>query len=93
VGNQISVEQLAYAMKLGNLGEQFVLKSEKAFSEIKAVAHERVDGGIYHAKRMERDDEARQMYQKQIGMRLSEGLYVLDIIREGIDNADPRISI
>ncbi|MCR5344976.1 MAG: DUF3990 domain-containing protein, partial [Lachnospiraceae bacterium] len=34
LNNTISIEQLSYAMHLGKLGEQFVLKSEKAFENI-----------------------------------------------------------
>lgn len=34
VSNEISLKQLGYAMKLGKLGEQFVLKSQKAFETI-----------------------------------------------------------
>ena len=30
VNNEISLEQLSYAMRLGKLGEQYVLKSQKA---------------------------------------------------------------
>ncbi len=33
VNNAISVEQLSNAMRLGKLGEQVVLKSEKAFKK------------------------------------------------------------
>ena len=35
VNNTITVEQLGRAMKLGNLGEQIVLKSERAFKSVR----------------------------------------------------------
>ena len=36
------------------LGEQIVLKSKKAFEQIKFVEYEIADGGIYNLRRMER---------------------------------------
>ena len=42
VKNEISLNQLSYAMRLGELGEQFVLKSEKAFSLIRFISSEEV---------------------------------------------------
>lgn len=46
LNNEISLKQLSYAMKLGKLGEQVVIKSEKAFDAIKfenaiAVNHQK----------------------------------------------------
>ena len=38
VSNEISLHQLSRAMKLGELGEQFVLKSQKAFDKIRFVS-------------------------------------------------------
>ena len=57
VGNEISLKQLGYAMKLGKLGEQFVLKSPKAFEAIKFLDYTVADNTIYYAKRKARDDE------------------------------------
>ena len=37
VSNEISLKQLGYAMRLGKLGEQYVLKSKKAFDTIKFI--------------------------------------------------------
>ena len=42
VNNEISLHQLGYAMKLGELGEQFVLKSEKALLT-NALANEKYE--------------------------------------------------
>ena len=46
VNNEISLKQLSYAMKLGELGEQFVLKSEKAFSAIRFISCEQVSNAM-----------------------------------------------
>lgn len=41
--NEISLETLEKAMKLGNLGKQVVLMSEKAFSKISRVSFEKIE--------------------------------------------------
>ena len=57
VNNQISIEQLSEAMKLGKLGEQIVLKSEKAFDAIKFQKYEIADSAEYYIKRKKRSSE------------------------------------
>ena len=46
LNNTISVNQLSQAMKLGELGEQVVLKSENAFAQIRFLGYEIADIGI-----------------------------------------------
>lgn len=53
VNNEISLEQLSYAMRLGKLGEQYVLKSQKA-SAIHFSSYEGVDSVEYYVKRRAR---------------------------------------
>lgn len=91
VNNEISLNQLSYAMKLGKLGEQFVLKSEKAFNCIHFVSCEPADNRLYYALRKNRDDEARAAYLAELENEDIEGLYMRDIIREGVKADDPRI--
>lgn len=91
VGNEISLKQLGYAMKLGKLGEQFVLKSPKAFEAIKFLDYTVADNTIYYAKRKARDDEARETYQKELENEDLEGIFMRDIIREEIKQDDPRL--
>lgn len=43
VRNELSLEILKDAMRLGKLGNQFVLKSKKAFNSIKYIRSERID--------------------------------------------------
>jgi hypothetical protein len=49
-------------MNLGNMGEQTVLKSEKAFRQIQFLGAEPVDYNIFFARRKARDAKARQEY-------------------------------
>lgn len=89
INNAISVEQLAKAMQLGELGIQIVLKSKKAFDSIKFANYEVAECDEYYVKRVSRDHKARDAYfdsRKQ--NNISNDLFVLDIIRQGIKNGD-----
>ena len=90
LNNSISVEQLASAMKLGKLGEQIVVKSKYAFSNLKFVGFDVAEREQYYVLRKARDDEANQLYLKMLEEE-SDGLYIQDIMRGGIKNDDPRI--
>lgn len=81
VNNTLSVSRLEAAMKLGNLGEQVALISEKSFGRIEFIKSEKVDAEIYYPKWFERDKEAREKYKAMRKEGLVEGVYALDIIR------------
>ncbi len=89
--NEISLRQLSYAMRLGGLGEQFVLKSEKAFSLIRFVSSMEVPYVIYFPKRKQRDDNARAAFREELEREDLDGLFIRDIVREGIQPDDPRL--
>ncbi len=91
VNNEISLNQLSYAMRLGKLGEQVVLKSKKAFDEIKFVSYEVCDNTIYYAKRKARDDEAREAFNAELEKEDLNGLFMRDIIREEVTPDDARL--
>lgn len=91
LNNEISLEQLSYAMKLGKLGEQIVLKSTKAFEKIKYINYEKVDSSIYYVKRKTRDDETRKAYLEELDKKDLKGLYMRDIIIEEVQPNDPRL--
>lgn len=91
VMNTISLKQLGNAMRLGKLGEQYVLKSEKAFEAIRFVDYTIADNSIYYAKKKARDDEARAAYYKELENDDMNGLFMRDIIREEIKPDDPRL--
>lgn len=91
VNNEISLNQLSYAMRLGELGEQFVLKSEKAFSLIRFISSEEVPNEVYFPKRKQRDDKARASYREEIEREDLNGLFIRDIVKEGILPDDPRL--
>ncbi len=90
LNNGITVQQLAKAMKLGKLGEQIVIKSQFAFSNLKYEGFEVAERDQYYVLRKSRDDEANKLYMEMLEEE-SDGLYIQDIIRGGIKNDDSRI--
>ena len=79
------------ASRLGKLGEQIVLKSEKAFDEINFLSYEVCDNTIYYAKRKARDDETRKAFNAELEKEDLSGLFMRDIIREEVMPDDARL--
>ena len=90
LNNGISVEQLARAMRLGKLGEQIVIKSQFAFSRLRYEGFDVAEKEKYYVLRKARDEGANQLYLEMLEEE-SDGLYIQDIMRGGIQNDDPRI--
>jgi len=92
LNNTISVAQLEKAMVLGKLGEQIVLMSKKAFNAVSFEEAISAPKEIYLPKKLARDTAAREDFRKESvnGSAISEK-YILDIIREGWRNDDPRL--
>ena len=80
LNNEISLEQLSYAMKLGKFGEQVVIKSVRGFEALRHLSYETVDGSIYSVRRKMRDDKARADYFAELEKQDLNGLYVREII-------------
>ena len=92
LNNTIPLETLAEAMKLGKLGEQIVLKSEKAFKAITFVQGHRTDNMIYYPKRASRDRTAREEYQeRRRQFDPINSTFMIDIIRDKWTNNDERL--
>ncbi len=91
VSNEISLSQLNYAMRLGKLGEQYVLKTAKAFNQIEYKSAELADNTIYYARRKMRDDEARNAFFAELEREDVNGIYMRDIIREEMKSDDIRL--
>ncbi len=92
VSGTISLSKLSEAMHLGKLGEQIVLKSEKSFSKIKFIEAETANAETYYERKNFRDREARKAYRstKRTADSINE-LFMIDIMREAIENDDPRL--
>ena len=91
LNNTISDQRLSEALRLGNLGEQIVLRSEKAFEHIRFLGYEIADSSIYYPLRQERNMKARKEFlSNRRGTPSVDDLYLNDIIR-GVPADDPRI--
>lgn len=79
--NTITVEQLEKSMYLGELGEQYFLKSKKAFSQLIFQDFSFVNHEEFYPFREKRDQHARLAYQ-DILKESSNGTYLIDLIRK-----------
>lgn len=91
INNSLSIESLNKALRLGNLGIQIVLISEKAFKCIKYISSNQIDSKIYNKKYVSRDRKARNDYKKLLVNDVLESTYIVDIIRKEIKNDDPSL--
>jgi len=93
VSNTLPLRSLNKALKLGKLGEQTVIISEKGFERFSFVEAQPVDRSVYYPKFLDRDTKARDSYRKEIKKSKSyrDDIFVLDILREEMSNDDSRI--
>ncbi len=93
VSNGLPLRSLNKALKLGKLGEQTVLVSQKAFDQIKFIDAEPVSRDEYYPKFIDRDSSARKAFKQEIKKSkvYRDDIFVLDILREEMQNNDPRI--
>lgn len=82
LNNEISIEQLGKALLLGKLGDQYVLKSKKAFNNIKFIDYEKIDLKEYYNKRIARNRMAAEEYDKVISKINKKEKYLSDILKE-----------
>lgn len=71
INGAISVRQLGNAMKLGNPGTQFVLKSKKAFKAIQYKGYEVAESAQWFSKKELRDKTARRHPEYWCGWALA----------------------
>ena len=90
VNNTIPVRKLSQAMELGQLGKQFVIVSELAFSKLRFDGFETADRLEYFTKRKARDEKAREDYLKgtRKSATLTNDIFVVDIMRRGLKDGD-----
>ena len=88
----ISYRQLCNAMRLGKLGQQFVLKSRKAFKQLKFMGYDTADAKEWYKKKAFRDQTARRQYFDVERNRRQRGdLYITTILDEEMKPSDPRL--
>ena len=82
LSNTLTIGQLSAAMRLGNLGLQYVIRSPRMFDRIRFLEAVPVDGGVYFPKRMQRDQSARKEFRRMLDQEAGEGRYLSDLMRE-----------
>ena len=88
----ISYRQLSHAMHLGKLGQQFVLKSKKAFERISYIVYEKAKYDDWYARKMIRDRNARYAYLNEERFKRQRGdIFILNIIDEEMESDDQRL--
>lgn len=78
--NQISLMQLEYAMKLGNLGYQYCLKSQKSFDKLAFIDSEIVENKDYKNKKNDRFEQAKNDLIKILEQEDLHGIFALNLI-------------
>lgn len=92
INGGISYRQLCNAMRLGKLGEQVVLKSEKAFHKIEFIDYEIALSGEWFLKKDNRDKEVRREYFNiERNKRRKGDIYITNIMDEEMKGDDERL--
>ena len=79
-------------MHLGKLGQQFVLKSRKAFDRISFEGYEIADSAEWYVKKMSRDRAARREYFNVERNRIDRNdIFITQILTEEMKPDDARL--
>lgn len=82
LNSAITYKTLTNAMYLGNLGNQYVLKSKRAFDSISFCNYENVASIDWYNNKVEREEKARKLYSQSKNMRIqNDDIFFSDIIR------------
>lgn len=84
LNNTLSLEKLEQAMKLDNLGIQYAIKSEKAFSYIKYLKYEVARHNSFFQSKKQREINATEDFQKiRSAASVLNETYIIDLLRRG----------
>ena len=92
INGAISYRQLGNAMRLGDLGRQVMVRSERAFSRLAFVGADRALRSVWLPRREQRDREARERYfNRERNTRQRGDLFIAQIIDEEMGPGDERL--
>ena len=92
INGTISYRQLNNAMHLGKLGQQFVLKSKKAFDSITFTGYETAEYDTWYQHKMLRDRTARREYfDVERNKRQRGDIYIMQMMDEEMKADDLRL--
>lgn len=91
VDGLITYQQLKTALKLGDFGEQIVLKSKKAFDAIHFVSSEQLEPSNYHKAFRNRESKAVEKFNEMVKVKKNteDVLTINEILEMNAD--DPRL--
>lgn len=79
-------------MHLGKLGQQFVIKSRKAFDRLVFTGYEVVTSKDWYTRKMNRDRAARRQYfDLEKNLFLPNDLFITEILKEEMKPDDSRL--
>ena len=81
LSNTLTIGQLSAAMRLGDLGLQYVIRSQRMFDRIRFLEAVPVDGCVYFPRRMQRDQAARQKFRRMLEEDAERGRHLSDLMR------------
>ena len=93
VNNGLSISRLNEALRLGKLGTQIALRTDKAFEKLRFVGADEVPWDEYHGRYVRRDAAARQEWREKLkkGATAASGVFAYDVIRMGLKSGDERL--
>ena len=93
VSNGLSISRLNDALRLGKLGIQIALRSEKALGKLRFVRADEVPWDEYHGRYVSRDAGARRERRESLkkGAPATVGVFAYDVVRMGLRQGDERI--
>ena len=92
INGTISYRQLGNSMRLGELGKQVVVKSERAFSRLQFLGAQGAPRSVWLPRRERRDREAREQYfDHERNARKKGDLFITQIIDEEMGPNDDRL--
>ena len=92
INGTISYRQLGNAMRLGELGRQVVVKSERAFSRLQFLDAQEAPRSVWLPRRERRDREAREQYfDHERNARKKGDLFITQIIDEEMGPNDDHL--
>ena len=90
--NDYEFDCVGLAMHLGKLGQQFVLKSERAFDRLRFIGYEEASRDEWYERKMSRDRAARREYLDEERSRRQPGdLFIATIMDERMGALDERL--
>lgn len=91
LGNAITFAQLVRAMRLGELGEQYVLRSELAIASLRFIGAAPADRSVCYPKRRARDEAAIAAYNRICEQEDRGGILLRDLVEGRVAIDDERL--